>query len=556
MHGAGRPGRRRRSTRSAGRCRASTTPHTRQPLHVRVQPDRLPRRPVRPGFAGNAFVSEPVHNLVHREVVTPHGVHLHEPAGADDEQSREFLASTRQLVPADDARPGRTGRCGSPTCTATSSSTRSGSRRLAEAARPAGRARHGPHLPRPPGRDVTAADPAARQARHGAAGRRARQPERLAARHRSTMLLWRTRPGGGATAGDAGRDGRPAAARLHALCTLDGLHALRPEVLRQALADSHAGVRRHAVRLAEPMLTQAGQLGPQLLKLADDPDAQVRMQLAYTLGESDDPRAGAALGGPGRRGRRRSYLTAAVLSSSTRSNFHGVEAGHCEGVIPPAELLRNCWVRRPRSVTTARRRPARRRCEAGRRPLCGVAVRGAGRAPRRIGTTAIVAGSTGRSRRRDQGRGGARSGICSPPHGRRRRTGSSRPDVLRGSRRVCSARGPDGLNAGISTRLTVLLASNPRPSCRPPRSPCSDVSVRRVCRTGSCKAGPFPGPARVQVLELLPAGVMIGSPPRRRRPTCAGHRRPADRRCAASSGSRPGTQSLRACAARSVRRHE
>src|SRR5262249_27111782 len=40
-------------------------------------------------------------------------------------------------------------------------------------------------------------------------------------------------------------------ARLHALCTLDGLKALTPELLRAALGDAHPGVRRHAVRLCE-----------------------------------------------------------------------------------------------------------------------------------------------------------------------------------------------------------------------------------------------------------------------------------------------------------------
>src|SRR4051794_25068386 len=46
-----------------------------------------------PGFAGNAFICEPVHNLVHREVLTPDGVTF---AGhrAPEERASEFLAST------------------------------------------------------------------------------------------------------------------------------------------------------------------------------------------------------------------------------------------------------------------------------------------------------------------------------------------------------------------------------------------------------------------------------------------------------------------------------
>src|SRR5437016_2856408 len=37
--------------------------------------------------------------------------------------------------------------------------------------------------------------------------------------------------------------------RLHALCTLDGLHGLSNQILARALRDEHPGVRRHAVRL-------------------------------------------------------------------------------------------------------------------------------------------------------------------------------------------------------------------------------------------------------------------------------------------------------------------
>src|SRR5947208_12470753 len=40
-------------------------------------------------------------------------------------------------------------------------------------------------------------------------------------------------------------------ARLHALCTLDGLNALKDADIRIALEDEHPAVRRHAVRVAE-----------------------------------------------------------------------------------------------------------------------------------------------------------------------------------------------------------------------------------------------------------------------------------------------------------------
>ncbi len=88
------------------------------------------------------------------------------------------------------------------------------------------------------------------------------------------------------------RAGSRPTARLHALCTLDGLGELREEDVGAALADPHPGVRRHAVRLAEPF---ASALLDALAPLARDPDARVRLQLACSLGACRDPRAGGLL---------------------------------------------------------------------------------------------------------------------------------------------------------------------------------------------------------------------------------------------------------------------
>ncbi|OHB85895.1 MAG: hypothetical protein A2V98_14635 [Planctomycetes bacterium RBG_16_64_12] len=108
-----------------------------------------------------------------------------------------------------------------------------------------------------------------------------------------------------------------ALARLHALCTLDGLGALRAEIVRQALVDRHPGVRRHAVRLSEPFLASSPALGGALLKLVDDLDPQVHMQLAYSLGEWNDPLAGQALAQLAFAHADDPYLSAAVMSSAT-----------------------------------------------------------------------------------------------------------------------------------------------------------------------------------------------------------------------------------------------
>lgn len=82
-------------------------------------------------------------------------------------------------------------------------------------------------------------------------------------------------------------------ARLHALCVLDGLDALPPDLVAHALGDATPGVRENALRLAESRFT------PEVLaaavKLTGDDDPKVRLQLAFSLGASKDPAAGEAL---------------------------------------------------------------------------------------------------------------------------------------------------------------------------------------------------------------------------------------------------------------------
>jgi putative membrane-bound dehydrogenase-like protein len=73
--------------------------------------------------------------------------------------------------------------------------------------------------------------------------------------------------------------------RLHALCTLAGLGLLESGHLIPALADAHPGVRRNAIRLAEPLLSDSVELRQKVAALAADEDPLVRYQLAFTLGE-------------------------------------------------------------------------------------------------------------------------------------------------------------------------------------------------------------------------------------------------------------------------------
>ena len=80
--------------------------------------------------------------------------------------------------------------------------------------------------------------------------------------------------------------------RLHILGTLDGLNQLTVASVRKGLKDKHPAVREMSVRLSENFLRQekiGGTLGRELLRLKADPDPRVRFQLAFSLGEMKFP---------------------------------------------------------------------------------------------------------------------------------------------------------------------------------------------------------------------------------------------------------------------------
>jgi putative heme-binding domain-containing protein len=85
------------------------------------------------------------------------------------------------------------------------------------------------------------------------------------------------------------RTGTTPQARLHALCTLDGLGGLKSDVVEHALGDAHFAVRTHAVRLAEPWLDESPSVRAKAVALAGDSDAKVRVQLALSLGQGAHP---------------------------------------------------------------------------------------------------------------------------------------------------------------------------------------------------------------------------------------------------------------------------
>jgi putative membrane-bound dehydrogenase-like protein len=115
--------------------------------------------------------------------------------------------------------------------------------------------------------------------------------------------------------------GEQPAGRLQAFCTLEGIGRLDPSLLVTGLEDPHPAVRRHALRLSEPWLDQQHDLLQAVLERIEDSAYEVRLQAAYTLGESKDPEAARAIADLQLRDGRDPYLSAALRSSVNGDNI-------------------------------------------------------------------------------------------------------------------------------------------------------------------------------------------------------------------------------------------
>jgi putative membrane-bound dehydrogenase-like protein len=307
-------------------------------------------------FIDNTFICEPVHNLVHREVMTPRGTTFTSRRALDEERS-EFLASSDNWFRPTMARVGPDGALW-----------------VADMYRHV--IEHPEWIPREWQKrlDLRAGHDRGRIYRVYPVRTKPRAMPRLDRMDTAglvmaldspsgwqrdmaqMMLLWQKDEASVPLLRKMARGSDRPQARLHALCTLDGLGTLTTGLLRRALADPHPGVRRHAVRLCEGRLDNA-ELGADLLKRLDDADPQVRMQLAYTLGEWDDPRAGAALGRLAVQGAGDRYLSAAILSSVHQKNLDQVLVAvfrESKGQAPPAlveSLLRLASALKSRTAT-------------------------------------------------------------------------------------------------------------------------------------------------------------------------------------------------------------
>ncbi|MEY2429872.1 MAG: hypothetical protein QOJ40_2757, partial [Verrucomicrobiota bacterium] len=282
-------------------------------------------------FYGDAFLCEPVHNLMHRMVLKPNGVTF-SAVRAGDEQKSEFLASRDNWFRPVQMRTGPDG-----------------------AIWVVDMYRFVIEHPRwiPPERlaklDPRAGDDMGRIYRIYPQGEKLRPIRDLTKLSSSKLAALLDTPNGmerdrihqelvfgRSKAGDLktvkileglSRNSKVSAVRLQASCILDGLGAIKVESIQHALSDEHPAVRANAIRLSErfanrPFLRDA------LFRLVDDPELRVRYQLALTLGEWDDPRAGEVLGKLAASNLDDEWMRAAILSSATRQ---------------PAEILKSVF---------------------------------------------------------------------------------------------------------------------------------------------------------------------------------------------------------------------
>jgi len=298
-----------------------------------------------PQFAGSWLVCEPVHNLVHREVLVPEGATFSSRRPAN-EQKTEFLASSDTWFSPVMVRTGPDGALW-----------------IADMYRQA--LEHPNWMPDgwQDRVDVRAGNDRGRIYRVFPAGQKPRSIPRLDRLDTPRLVKALDSPNGWqrdtaqqllVQRGDKSAipllinqatDNPRALCRLHSLCTLDGLDALDSGLLSRALSDRHAGVRRHAVRLCDARLADAPLLGEALLKVVAERDPFVRLQLAYTLGQWDDPRAAQALGELLAHDNNDQFIAAAAISSFTANNIAQVVETVFSKIAgreaPPVDMLEN-----------------------------------------------------------------------------------------------------------------------------------------------------------------------------------------------------------------------
>ncbi|MFI4877050.1 MAG: PVC-type heme-binding CxxCH protein, partial [Blastopirellula sp. JB062] len=114
--------------------------------------------------------------------------------------------------------------------------------------------------------------------------------------------------------------------KLHALYLLSIRGELPEDLLVQGLSDATAPLRRHSLRLAEMIDRPSAKLASAIARLADDPSDAVRLQLACSLGEWDQPFATELLAQTLRRESKSRSIKTAAISSLNSKNIAAIAA--------------------------------------------------------------------------------------------------------------------------------------------------------------------------------------------------------------------------------------
>ena len=269
-----------------------------------------------PEFATSLFVSEPVHNLVHRIILEPNGA-TYRGVRAPGEVGREFLASSDNWFRPTQMKTGPDGALWVadmyraviehpewiPAAVQKRIDLRAGSQegRIYRIYPVARRPRPIPRMDRLDTSGLVAALDSPNGWQRDTA-------QRLLQHAKDPAAIGPLR--------ELARTTKRPQTRLQAIWALAILGGLDETTVLAALADPHPLVRRGAIKVGESLLKSAPKLSSAVLRAVDDPDPRVRLQLALSLGNWGDARAGTSLARILRRDPYDPWIAAAVLSSA------------------------------------------------------------------------------------------------------------------------------------------------------------------------------------------------------------------------------------------------
>jgi putative membrane-bound dehydrogenase-like protein len=233
-------------------------------------------------YYGNAFTCEPVNNLVHRQILSPDGVTFKSHRG-DDEGDQEFLASTDPWFRPVQARTGPDGALWVvdmyryviehpmwiPPDTLAKLDPRAGSTmgRIYRIVPDGTSLRKMPAVEKLKGEKLAAV---------------MESPNGTVRDLIQQQIEWNKDKGAIPALKKIALENVRPEVRIQALSTWANLETPAADALQSLLGDVNPHVRRHAVRIAEPLLKTSTPLAAAVVKLAGDEDATVRMQVAYS----------------------------------------------------------------------------------------------------------------------------------------------------------------------------------------------------------------------------------------------------------------------------------